>query len=203
MAPGPVAAVAALPPPHVCRVECVLGSLLLRPLTLAEVRRRYEQGHVAQRVRTDADETHALLTGELLLRLLVMGLLPAVLVWRVKLPQLRWSQRLRRHAFAIVAIFVVSMAACLSSTGSYAVYFREHKPIRSLGGSGRKTNPRLAATLGVVYLRDATSCATSTALSVPCVFSHLPRSKFDVDEAPRYANLPTHCSQHRSTLNGA
>jgi glucan phosphoethanolaminetransferase (alkaline phosphatase superfamily) len=35
----------------------------------------------------------------------------------------------------------------------------------------------------------ATAVATATAVSVPCMFSHLPREKFDVAESDRYTNL--------------
>jgi lipid A ethanolaminephosphotransferase len=58
-----------------------------------------------------------------------------------------------------------------------------------LGGYARPTNPELAATGGLIYFPETTSCGTATAISVPCMFSRLPRRDFDVDEAPRYANL--------------
>ena len=58
-----------------------------------------------------------------------------------------------------------------------------------LGGYTRATNPRLRNVPGVVYFDHATSCGTSTAVSVPCMFSHLPRARFDVDQASRYTNL--------------
>jgi lipid A ethanolaminephosphotransferase len=47
----------------------------------------------------------------------------------------------------------------------------------SLNGYGRSTNPQLA-TLDVVSFRDVTSCGTSTAASLPCMFSHLGREGF-------------------------
>jgi lipid A ethanolaminephosphotransferase len=198
---------------------------------------------------TDATEMQALLSGELAVRIVVMGVLPAMLIWKVRLPQLRWTHRLYRRAVAIVWMLVVCVIALLSSTASYAVFFREHKPIRfalmpaapvssalglafaarrgdhgpllnasgaaqhttppnarpivlvlvvgetaraanfQLGGYERPTTPRLLATPGVTYFANATSCATSTAISVPCLFSHVSREAFDVDEASRYANL--------------
>jgi lipid A ethanolaminephosphotransferase len=58
-----------------------------------------------------------------------------------------------------------------------------------LGGYGRSTTPRLAADPDVVYFSDASSCGTSTATSVPCMFSHVGREQFDLDEAPAQSNL--------------
>ena len=58
----------------------------------------------------------------------------------------------------------------------------------SLNGYGRDTNPRLAALPDVVSWRQVTSCGTSTAASVPCMFSHLGREAF-VDSGQRFENL--------------
>lgn len=41
----------------------------------------------------------------------------------------------------------------------------------------------------VVYFSDVSACDTSTATSVPCMFSPLDRSRFDVDESSHIANL--------------
>lgn len=48
----------------------------------------------------------------------------------------------------------------------------------SLGGYGRDTNPRLAKD-DVVYFPKTTSCGTSTAVSVPCMFSNMPREHYN------------------------
>jgi lipid A ethanolaminephosphotransferase len=198
---------------------------------------------------TDAAETRSLVSIDLVLRVFVMGFLPAALVWKVRLPAMRWSRRLRNRSIAIVGILAVCALSMLSASASYAVFFREHKPIRfslmpaapftsalgllfedgrrgagpivnvsgtsartsaphakplvvvmvvgetaraknfELGGYARHTNPELAAMDGLVYFPDATSCGTATAISVPCMFSHLSRKSFDVDAAPRFANL--------------
>ena len=197
---------------------------------------------------TDLAESRELLTGELFERVIVLGVLPAVLVWKVRLPAMRWSTRLRKRGVAILGTLGVCVIALFSCSASYAVFFREHKPIRfmlmpvaplssalgvafdknkgdhgplinasgpaqrtaaprakplvvvmvvgetaraanfELGGYRRRTNPELAALDGLVYFPNATSCGTATALSVPCMFSHLSRREFNVDDAPRYAN---------------
>ena len=47
----------------------------------------------------------------------------------------------------------------------------------SLNGYPRPTNPELAA-LGVISFGDVTACGTSTAASLPCMFSHLGRAGY-------------------------
>jgi lipid A ethanolaminephosphotransferase len=47
----------------------------------------------------------------------------------------------------------------------------------SLGGYPRETNPEMKAR-GVVYFSNATSCGTSTAVSLPCMYSVYPRSDY-------------------------
>ena len=48
----------------------------------------------------------------------------------------------------------------------------------SLGGYGRLTNPLLAKD-NVIYFPHTTSCGTATAVSVPCMFSNMPRAHYD------------------------
>ncbi|WP_198320727.1 phosphoethanolamine transferase [Azohydromonas aeria] len=53
-----------------------------------------------------------------------------------------------------------------------------------LNGYGRPTNPGLSA-LGVASFTDVTSCGTSTAASLPCMFSLLGREGFQALKAPQ------------------
>lgn len=57
----------------------------------------------------------------------------------------------------------------------------------ALNGYGRPTTPQLARE-DVESFRNAWSCGTSTAASVPCMFSHLPRQVFEGRKA-EYENL--------------
>lgn len=52
----------------------------------------------------------------------------------------------------------------------------------SLGGYARETNPQLKQR-GVYYFTDVHSCGTATAMSVPCMFSDLPRAEFKLAQA--------------------
>jgi lipid A ethanolaminephosphotransferase len=57
-----------------------------------------------------------------------------------------------------------------------------------LGGYGRPTNPELSRR-EVQYFTNVSSCGTSTAISLPCMFSGLGRAAFDVARAQRHTNL--------------
>jgi lipid A ethanolaminephosphotransferase len=201
-------------------------------------------------LQTDPAESQELLNGFLVQWTVVMGVLPSLLLRKVRLPRLEWRRALRQRAIALLGIVAACAVALLSCSVSYAVYFREYKPIRfslspiapvtsmlqlfagqqkraghgplinasgpalrelpvqskpllvvivvgetaradnfQLGGYTRPTNPRLSGEPGLIYFDQATSCGTATAVSVPCMFSHLGRDEFDVDEASRYANL--------------
>jgi lipid A ethanolaminephosphotransferase len=64
-----------------------------------------------------------------------------------------------------------------------------------LGGYGRPTNPGLSKTAGVHYFTHVTSCATTTAVSVPCMLSHLGREHFSLAAAARSPNVLTELAQ--------
>lgn len=58
----------------------------------------------------------------------------------------------------------------------------------SLNGYGKKTNAYLEKE-NVVSFTNVTSCGTSTAISVPCMFSHFGRKNFNADNASSTENL--------------
>ncbi|GAB7205182.1 hypothetical protein OS31_21220 [Dickeya oryzae] len=58
----------------------------------------------------------------------------------------------------------------------------------SLGGYGKLTNPRLAND-NVVYFGQTASCGTSTGVSVPCMFSGMPRTGYDEQLASHQEGL--------------
>lgn len=85
-------------------------------------------------------------------------------VWQVGLP----------HKPAIV-VLVVGETARAANFG--------------LNGYARQTTPRLAAVPGLVNFTDVSSCGTSTAISVPCMFSDLGREGFSSEKAKARDNL--------------
>lgn len=58
----------------------------------------------------------------------------------------------------------------------------------SLNGYERPTNPKLERQ-DIISFKDVTASGTSTAISLPAMFSHLPRSKFDLNEAVYSENI--------------
>jgi lipid A ethanolaminephosphotransferase len=58
----------------------------------------------------------------------------------------------------------------------------------SLNGHQQETNPLLKKE-NVISFTNATSCGTSTAISVPCMFSHFGRGNFSVDNANSTENM--------------
>lgn len=59
----------------------------------------------------------------------------------------------------------------------------------SLNGYHRPTNPRTSKTENLYSYDNVTSCATSTAYSLPCMFSITPRQEFDHAEAAYTENV--------------
>jgi len=58
----------------------------------------------------------------------------------------------------------------------------------SLYGYKRETNPFLKQQ-DIIHFNEVASCGTATAVSVPCMFSHLTRTDFDVADARYTENL--------------
>jgi lipid A ethanolaminephosphotransferase len=58
----------------------------------------------------------------------------------------------------------------------------------SIYGYEKKTNPLLEK-LDIVAFHEMSSCGTATAVSVPCMFSHMQRTNFDVTDARYTENL--------------
>ena len=58
----------------------------------------------------------------------------------------------------------------------------------SLGGYPRETNPRLAE-LPIVYFDDVSACGTTTAVSVPCMFSPYGRKAYSDAKAKSHESL--------------
>ena len=201
-------------------------------------------------LETDPTEMSELVNAHMLFTVIVLGILPALLIWRVSIPSLPWRERMRKRGAAVCIALLICTASLFATSADYAVFFRQHKPIRftlapfapitslielvsrgdrhrigvpllnpagqsqrvgetharplvlflvigetaraanfALGGYPRATNPELAKIQDLVYFSNTSACGTSTAISVPCMFSHLAREDFDVDEASHFANL--------------
>jgi lipid A ethanolaminephosphotransferase len=198
-------------------------------------------------METDLREAGDLTTASLALRVLVFGVLPAVLLFRVRLRWAGWRREVALRA-ALVAASGLLVAGAIAwkykefsligrghaelrllinpTSPLYALYRYWHKrpelgPVEpigadarrvvpasgdrrtlvvlvvgetaraanfSLGGYARATNPRLAA-LPVIYFDDVESCGTTTAVSVPCMFSPFGRERYSDAKAKSHESL--------------
>ena len=189
-------------------------------------------------MQTDRHEATALFSPRLLLVVGVLGVLPAVLVWRTPIAWSHWKGRLWRNLLWVAAALAVMVVVALASFQPLSSTMRNHKQVRylmnplnglyaagwlaaaplrrdttrldplgqdavlvaapdskppllvlvlgetgrsgnfGLNGYARDTTPELAREK-VASFRNAWSCGTSTAASVPCMFSHLGRDAFE------------------------
>ena len=201
---------------------------------------------LANVMATDAAETGDLLTPKLLLYLGLLGLLPSLLLWRIRLQPASLPKALASRLLLAAGALVIMLALVLISSAFYAAFVREHKELRyyanpltpiyagykyvkthvktghaqlasigedaqvpaadidrelvvmvvgetaradrfSLNGYERRTNPLLAR-LDVISFTDFSSCGTSTAISVPCMFDIHERENFSSSESAATEN---------------
>jgi len=198
-------------------------------------------------MQTNLDETSDLLSFKLLYYLLLLGALPAVAVYKVRLEPLSFkrSSLTRLRDICISVLIVLGMVLLFSRF--YTSFFREHKSLRyytnptyyiysvgkyidltfnnakivakplgedakipatdvdreliilvvgeaaradrfSLNGYQRETNPLLEKE-DVISFSNMHSCGTSTAYSVPCMFSIFPRDQYSDSKGASSENL--------------
>lgn len=203
---------------------------------------------IANVLQTDVRETRDLLNLRLLLILVLLGVLPAVLLARMRLQPLRLTAQAWRNLLALLVSAALLVAVVFASFQDFSALMRNHKQLRfminplnsvyalareaigerarknrpmlaagedarlgsrapsdrppllllvvgetarsmnfSLNGYARPTNPELAK-LDVLSFRNARSCGTSTAASLPCMFSHLGREGYE-SRSNDYENL--------------
>jgi lipid A ethanolaminephosphotransferase len=202
-------------------------------------------------LQTNVSEAGDLFNINMALRLVLLGLLPAVLVIKYRPITLSHTLELRSKVLTAVALLLV-MGSCIAPfTSQYASFFRAHKTLRfyanptyftyslvrlidvqlkdiesgppeavatntqlnepensvehkelivmvvgetaradrfSLNGYHRPTNPLLEKE-SIVSLKNVTSCGTSTAVSVPCMFSNIKMSDFSIQKASKLENV--------------
>ncbi|HSW07060.1 phosphoethanolamine transferase [Aquabacterium sp.] len=190
-------------------------------------------------LQTHVREALDLFSPRLLVTVLLIGVLPAAVVWRTPLAWGSRPRQLRNNLLLLLAAGALLAAALVSVYQPLSATSRNHRQLRylvnplnalvaagqvaaqplrrtgsqallalgedarlraaaaqakppllllvlgetarsdhfALNGYARPTTPELAA-LGVTSQRNAWSCGTSTAASVPCMFSHLGREAY-------------------------
>lgn len=188
-------------------------------------------------LQTNPDETADLLSLRMLGMVLLLGVVPAVLVWRTPVHYGSLPRRSLHNLLLLVAALLLLAVTVVAAFQPLASTMRNHKQVRylmnplnsvyalgwiaarplrrdesvtlpigedaraaapgarppllvlvlgetarsvnlGLNGYGRDTTPELAREK-VASFRNAWSCGTSTAVSVPCMFSHLGREDFE------------------------
>ena len=81
-------------------------------------------------IETDPAEVGGLMSFDLSPTSRCSASLPAVLVWRVALPSSTWRVRLRQRLVFIGSALALCAVALFACSANYAVFFREHKPVR-------------------------------------------------------------------------
>ncbi len=202
---------------------------------------------IANVVATNPAESLDLVTPQLIGYLLLLGVLPGALIWLIRIERETFTVGLRRRAMLIAGALLTIVALAFLSSGFYASFIREHKPLRyytnptapiqgvvsytrrqfaspqgplrvigedaripqadidreliilvvgetaradrfSLNGYQRETNPVLAQK-DVINFSNVSACGTSTAISVPCMFSTYGRDKYSDGKARNTENL--------------
>lgn len=198
-------------------------------------------------ISTDAAETLDLISLKMILYIVLLGVLPSVFVYRIKVTDRGFRKNLLSR-MKLILLTLVSVVLVIVILGDfYASFFREHKPLRyyanpsfyihsalryidgatevhaqalrmieddvkapavdphrelmifvvgetaradrfSLNGYQRETNPMLRQK-NVVSFPDFWACGTSTAVSVPCMFSIFNHDEFSHDKALETENL--------------
>ena len=204
-------------------------------------------------VQTDQAEAMGLMAPSFFIRLLLLGIIPAVIIAKIRIKRSPLRRAIVQKAVTLIAA-VALVAACLLPFGDqYASFFRQHKIVRSyanpitpiysviklgmdytdelrrpdtmivhatdakrsaavgstakpklmvfvvgetvradhigLNGYQRDTMPLLASQPDIYSFKNATSCGTSTAYSVPCMFSYANRDTYNPDEADYNENV--------------
>jgi len=192
-------------------------------------------------LETNSAESSDLLTPRLLVYVALLGLLPSLVLWRVRIKPAPLHKAAGSRLLLGGGALLMMLALALISSAFYAAFVREHKELRyyanpltpvysaykfgktrlksgpvevtaigedaaippedidrelvimvlgetaradrfSLNGYERETNPELARH-GVISFTDVSSCGTSTAISVPCMFDIYDQDDFSSDKS--------------------
>jgi lipid A ethanolaminephosphotransferase len=190
-------------------------------------------------LQTDRAEAMELLNARLVFSMLLLGVAPSIVIWKLLPRKQSFGLALKEKAAMIGLSFAIVAIAVVPFYKDYASLFRNHREIRylltpvnainglygyakdlaatpvtvtpigtdahkgstwqtvrrptvgvvvvgetaraasfSLYGYERPTNPRLAAR-ELIRFEDVSACGTSTAVSLPCMFSDLGREAYD------------------------
>ncbi len=198
-------------------------------------------------LQTNLSESLDLVTPKLFIYIILLGLLPAIVIYRTPVSTMSFRRSLIRRFQIMSILLLVIIAALFAYSKHYTSFFREHRPLRyntnplywiyssgfylyksyfdqeipfraigtdavipddgkpprlvimvvgeaaradhfSLNGYQRETNPTLAHD-DIINFPQMYSCGTSTAYSVPCMFSVYTRDTYSYKKAISTENV--------------
>lgn len=212
----------------------------------------YDTTMLQNALQTDRGETKDLLNAIFVVRVLLLGVVPSLLIARLPIDFLPTRRALIWRITTLAISLLLIVMPIVGFSKDYASFFRVHKPLRfytnpvtpvyalgklahieykkavapkqmishaadatqtlrppnrkprlivmvvgetargdhvSLNGYQKNTFPKLGTLDNVTSFRQMMSCGTSTAYSVPCMFSYLGAANYDVDSAIYQENV--------------
>lgn len=117
---------------------------------------------------TDSKEVKDLLSPALLLQITMLGLLPAWLIYKVRIDCPRFRRELRNRLVLIGSALALAVVSILPFTADYASFFREHKILRYYA------NP-ITVIYSSVKLVNSASASAADAIRAPLgLNAHIP-----------------------------
>lgn len=206
-----------------------------------------DQTMILNVTKTDTAEVIDLLTIKCLWNLIIFGVLPSLIIYKIRIAKTNFSEEITNKFKHFFISLLLIFAVLLTFNKFYASFLREHKSLRyysnpvyffysltkyafshgssahakvekigldarisksatkrklvimvvgesaradhfSINGYSRRTNPHLEKVDLVSFINMA-SCGTSTAISVPCMFSDLTRKNFSKEKFDARENL--------------
>jgi lipid A ethanolaminephosphotransferase len=81
-------------------------------------------------METDTNEVFDLLNFKLFLYLFSAGILPSIIIYKIKIKYTSFIRELLTRLIVVVAAFLIILASVFSLSDFYSSFFREHKPLR-------------------------------------------------------------------------
>jgi len=205
-----------------------------------------DRGMVQNAIETDPAEVIELLSLRMFSYVLLLGLIPALVIYYIKIKPQYFLKELSRKLLSGLSSFAIIALIALIFYQDYASLLRNNRHLRlllnpsnliyatttylansmqgasliaqpialdavrvskpkkrlnilivgeaaraanfSLNGYAKNTNPNLSQQ-DIVYFNNVSSCGTSTAVSVPCMFSHLAKDDYSGKKAKQHQGL--------------
>ena len=89
-----------------------------------------DSGMIRNALESNLNEALDLINLSFIIRLLLAGLVPAIVIWRLPLRSAGFKQELRYKIQTAAALVVIMVLCILPLSDHYSSFFREHKPLR-------------------------------------------------------------------------